>query len=171
MQLNDVTTILQTGLLCGLSAPKWRTVRSTILPTHQNQQTLWTNFQSIRRTVRSQAAECPQLTPQNHQRQRRLWTNFKLYCGPSGPPWRTVRSHSADPPETTTSLDKILDYGGLSALQKRTVRSSTLQNPPETTSSLDKVRTLRRTVRSPIADRPQFNPTKTPETTSSLDNF
>ena len=139
---------------CGLSAPKWRTVRSTILPTHQNQQPLWTNFQSIRRTVRSQAADCPQLTPQNHQRQRRLWTNFKLYCGPSGPPWRTVRSHSADPPETTTSLDKILDStadcprpsGGPSAVkscephqrqhrlwtnfkfQRRTVRSSVLLN-------------------------------------------
>ena len=62
-------------------------------------------------------------------------------------------------------------YGGLSALQWQTVRSSTLRNPPETTSSLDKSRTLRRTVRSPTADRPQFNSAKPSETTTSLDNF
>ena len=78
--------------------------------------------------------------------------------GPSGPPWRTVRSSLCP----TTRDDNVSGqnpklYGGLSAVQKRTIRSSTLWNPPETTSSLDKVRTLQRTVRSPIADCPLSN--------------
>ena len=42
---------------CGLSAPKWRTVRSTIPQTRQTQLRLWTNFKIIGRTVRSQIAD------------------------------------------------------------------------------------------------------------------
>ena len=65
--------------------------------------------------------------------------------------------HSANSPETTTSLDKILDsmadcpalLGGLSAVHPC--------EPHQTISSLDKLRSLRRTVRSPIADRPLYN--------------
>ena len=75
-------------LYCGLSAPKWRTVRSTTLQTHQNRLPLWTNFKSIRRTVRSQTADRQQF----NSAKRRLWINFKLYCGLSGPPYRTALS-------------------------------------------------------------------------------
>ena len=77
--------------------------------------------------------------------------------------------HSANSPEPTTSLDKILDstadcpalLGGPSAVHPC--------EPHQTISSLDKLRSLRRTVRSPIVDRPQFNSAKPSET--SLDNF
>ena len=65
--------------------------------------------------------------------------------------------HSANSPETTTSLDKILDsmadcptlLGGLSAVHPC--------EPHQTILSLDKLRSLRWTVRSPIADRPLYN--------------
>ena len=50
---------------CGLSAPKWRTARHIILPTHQNQVPLWTKLQSIRRTVRSPLVGRPQYTCAN----------------------------------------------------------------------------------------------------------
>ena len=150
---------------CGLSAPKWRTVCCTIPQTRQTQLCLWTNFKlygglsavQLRKTTRgndasgqilNSTADCP-----------------ALLGGPSA-----VHSANSTRDDNVSGQNSRL-YGGLSALQKQTVRSSTQRNPPETTSSLDKVRTLRRTVRSPIADRPQFNSTKPPETTSSLDNF
>ena len=65
--------------------------------------------------------------------------------------------HSANSPETTTSLDKILDstadcpalLGGPSIVHPC--------EPHQTISSLDKLRSLQRTVRSPIADRPLYN--------------
>ena len=65
--------------------------------------------------------------------------------------------HSANSPETTPSLDKILDstadcpalIGGPSAVHPC--------EPHQKISSLDKLRSLRQTVRSPIADRPLYN--------------
>ena len=65
--------------------------------------------------------------------------------------------HSSNPPETTTSLDKILDstadclalLGGPSTVHPC--------EPHQKISSLDKLRSLRQTVRSPIADRPLYN--------------
>ena len=58
------------------------------------------------------------LTPQNHQRQRRLWTSFKLYCGPSGPPWRTARSSLCQSTIDDNVSGQIFRlYCGLSALQ------------------------------------------------------
>ena len=165
---------------CGLSATEGRTVHSSTSQTHQNRLLLWSNFKSILRTVRSPLADCPQHTYANPPETTTSLDKFLILTadrpaplgGPSGPPWRTVRSSLCP----TTRDDNVSRqnprlYDGLSALQKRTVRSSTLWNPPETTSSLDKVRTLRRTVRSPIADRPQFNSVKPSETTTSLDNF
>ena len=80
--------------------------------------------------------------------------------------------HSANPPETTTSLDKILDStedcplsnSGPSAVQ-----------PYETHQRQHRLwtisQTIWRTVRSTIADRPQFNSAKPTRDTSSLDKF
>ena len=138
---------------CGLSAPQWRTVRRIILPTHQNQVPLWTKLQSIRRTVRSPLADRPQYTcasPPETTTPLEQFLNSTADCPrPSGGP-SAVQSYEPQP--ETLSLDKLLlstagrplPYSGLSAVNSA--------KPPETTSSLDKVRTLRRTVRSPIAD-------------------
>ena len=56
---NYTISKLRNKMSCGLSAPKWRTVRSTIPQTHQNQLRLWTNFKTIGRTVRSKIADHP----------------------------------------------------------------------------------------------------------------
>ena len=129
-----------TGIPCGLSAPKWRTVRRTILPTHQNQVPLWTKLQSIRRTVRSPLADCPQYTYTNPPETTTSLEQFLILpadCpAPLGGPSAV---HVFNPPETEASLDKILDStadcprpsGGPSAVKSC--------EPPPETSSLDKL--------------------------------
>ena len=106
---------------CGLSATKWRTVRSSTSQTQQNLHRLWRNSRLTGGLSAPQSAThicnptrtdyfsgqisnlycglsalkqrtVHSLTPQNHQRPRCLWTNFKLYGGLFGPPWRTVLS-------------------------------------------------------------------------------
>ena len=80
--------------------------------------------------------------------------------------------HSVNPPETTTSLDKFLDstadcplpISGPSAVQL-------CQSNRDDNVSGQKLQILRRTVRSPLADRPQFNSAKPPEATTPLDKF
>ena len=116
---NDVTTILQTEMPCGLSAPKWRTVRGSTLQTHQNQLPLWTNFKSIRRTICSQTADRPQFNSAKTTRGNDASGQiFKLYCGPSGPPWRTVRSSLCQSTRDDNVSGQIFRlYCGLSALQ------------------------------------------------------
>ena len=113
-----------TEIPCGLSAPKWRTVRRTILPTHQRQQRLWNTFQFYLRTVRPPLADSPQFKYSFHQRRQRLWTisetllqtvRAQVADRPQFPPanfqrrhrlwtnlklqWRTVRSPIADCPQ------------------------------------------------------------------------
>ena len=159
-----------TEIPCGLSALQWRTVRRTILPTHQLQVPLWTKLQSIRRTVRSPLADRPRYTcasPPETITPLEQFLNSTADCpAPLGGPSAV---HVFNPPETTTSLDKILDStadcprpsGGPSAVQSC---ESHQRHRLWTNFKLQ-----RRTVRSPIADCPQSNFAKLLETTSSLD--
>ena len=94
---------------CGQSATGSRTVRRTILPTHQNRVPLWTKLQSIRRTVCSPIADRPQYThanPPETTTSLEQSLNSTADCpAPLGGPSAVQVSI---PPETTTSLDKIL---------------------------------------------------------------
>ena len=90
--------------------------------------------------------------------------------GPSGPLDGPSAVHSANPPETTTSLDRILDSTADCPLS---ISGPSAVQPYETHQRQHRLWTnfelQRRTVRSPLVDRPQFNSAKPPETTSSLD--
>jgi len=127
-----------TGIPCGLSAPQWRTVRRTILPTHQNQVPLWTKLQSIRRTVHSPLADRPQYTcanPPETTTPLEQFLNSTADCPrPSGGP--SAVQFLRTPPETSSldnfqlsTADRPLPYSGLSAVN--------FAKLPETTSSLD----------------------------------
>ena len=113
-------------LNCGLSAPKWRTVRRTLLPTHQRQQRLWNNFQFYLRTVRPPLADRPQFTYSIHQRRQRLWTKPQTLL-------RTVRAQVADRPQLNPANSHQrhrlwTDF----RFQRRTVRSPIADCPQAT---------------------------------------
>src|SRR6185312_11796488 len=117
------TCFTLTEIPSGLSAPKWRTVRRAILPTHQRQQRLWNSFPFYLRTVRPPLADRPQFKYSIHQRRTSLdnFLDSTADCPrPSGGPSAV---HPSELPETTSSLDKPqastadrpLPYSGLSA--------------------------------------------------------
>ena len=126
-----------TGKPRGLSAPKWRTVLRTILPTHQRQPRLWNKYLIL-------PADCPATL---------------------GGPFAV---HVFNPPETTTSLDKILD--STADCPRPSGRPSVVQScePPPETSSLDKLQVSTADRPLPYSGLSAVNSAKPPETTSSL---
>ena len=95
-------------------------------------------------------------------------TISKLYCGLSGPPWRTVRSSRIQ----STRDDNVSGqnprlYCGLSAPKRRTVRSLILRIPPET-PSLDKLQASTADRPLPYSGLSAGNSAKLPETISTL---
>ena len=117
-----------TEIPCGLSAPKWRTVRRIILPTPELSISL-DKLQPKRQTVRSPLADRPQHSYPTPPRGNNVsGTNSNPPSGPSGHPWRTVRS-SRNPftRDDNVSGQTPSLYCGLSAPKRRTVRSSPLR--------------------------------------------
>ena len=104
---------------CGLSAPKWRTVRSTIPQTHPTQLRLWTNFKIIGRTVRSKIADRSQFNSAKPPEATTPLDKFlistadcpALLGGPSA-----VHSANSTRDDNVSGHNSRI-YGGLSALQ------------------------------------------------------
>ena len=119
-------------LYYGLSAIQYRTVRSSPLPTHQNQRRLWTNFKTLRRTVHSPLADRPQFTLPTHPKQQHLWIISNLTCGPSDPPWRTVRGSS------TQIHQKPQRFWTKPQICSRTVRHVVPDRPPYNRNNYNK---------------------------------
>ena len=109
------THYTQNVMPSGLSATKWRTVYSSTTQSHQNPQRFWTKLNPIRRTVRTQIADRPQVNSLKHRMNRCLQHRYirwlsedptadrpALLGGPSA-------MHPANPPETKISMDNFLD--------------------------------------------------------------
>ena len=101
MQLKLCTHYTQNVKPSGLSATKWRTVRSSTTQPHQIPQHLWTKLNPIRRTVRTQTADRPQVNSLKHRMNRCLQHRY-------------IRWLSEDP-----TADRPLPHSGLSAIQPR----------------------------------------------------
>ena len=152
-------------MYCGLSAPKLRAVRGSTRQTPPEPPMFLENFLYW-------LADCPLSLSGLSAIHLRQTTRHNGVSGQiSNPIGGPSAVHSSNPPETTTSLDKILDSTADCPLSNSGPSAAQSCEPHQRHRLWTNFKFQRRTVRSPIADRPQFDSVKPPETTSSLDKI